>query len=182
MKNIVVIAGSPRRGGNSELLAKAFTEGAEQAGHHVSLFAVKNKKLSPCIACDACFRKGQACSGNDDFNQLAPLLENADALVFCTPLYWFTFPAQIKIVIDKLYSFTIGKRPLKIQEAMLLVCAETDDLEDFEGIVKTYEGILHYKKWKNAGILKVPNVSYAGEIKTTAALDTAKAMGANIPL
>jgi multimeric flavodoxin WrbA len=180
MKNIVVITGSPRRGGNSELMAKAFIEGAQEAGHSVFLFETLNKKLSSCIACDNCFRKGRACSMDDDFNELAPTLENADVLVFCTPLYWFTFPAKIKIIIDKLYSFVIGKRVLKIKESTLMVCAETDESEDFEGIIRTYESIINYQKWKNAGILTVPNVYDIGDIKKSDGLTKAKEMGKNI--
>jgi multimeric flavodoxin WrbA len=180
MKNIVIITGSPRNGGNSELLAKAFKQGAEEAGHNVSLFETKTKKLSPCAACNACFRKGAACSANDDFNELAPVLENADTLVFATPLYWFTFPAQLKMLIDKLYSFHIGQRPLKIKQAALLVCAETDNMEDFDGILTTYRAILDYEKWQNAGILKVPGVYHVGDIRKTDALGKAKEMGAKI--
>jgi multimeric flavodoxin WrbA len=180
MKNIAVITGSPRRGGNSALMAEAFIEGARQAGHTVFLYETLHKKLSCCIACDNCFRKGQACSMSDDFNELAPILENADTIVFCTPLYWFTFPAKIKIVIDKLYSFNIGKRELKIKEAVLMVCAETDKTEDFEGIIKTYELILDYKKWRNAGIITIPRVYTIGDIKKTDGLIKAKEMGITI--
>ena len=186
MKNIVVITGSPRRGGNSELMAKAFIEGAQQAGHNVFLFETLNKKLSCCIACDNCFSKGQACSMSDDFNELAPILENADVIVFCTPLYWFTFPAKIKIVIDKFYSFIVGKRKLKIKESVLMVCAGIKNIKDFEGIIKTYEEIIFYSsswtscKWKNAGILTVSNVYNIGDIRKTDGLIKAKEMGENI--
>ena len=180
MKNIVVITGSSRKEGNSALMAKAFVEGAQEAGHRVFLFETMNKKLSPCIACDTCFSKGQACTMGDAFNELAPIVENADTIVFCTPLYWFTFSAQIKIVIDKLYSFLIGKRKVKIQEAALMVCGETDSNEDFAGIIKTFQLISGYKKWKNAGILTVPNVCNIGDIKKTDGLDKAKEMGINI--
>jgi multimeric flavodoxin WrbA len=62
------------------------------------------KTFHPALRATAVSVKG-ACSRDDDFNGLAPNLENADTIVFCTPLYWFTFPAKIKIVIDKLYSF-----------------------------------------------------------------------------
>jgi multimeric flavodoxin WrbA len=180
MKNIVIITGSSRRGGNSELLAKAFMEGAQQAGHKVFLFETLNKKLSCCIACNKCFSKGQACSMQDDFNELAPILENADTIVFCTPLYWATFSARIKMVIDKLCSFMVSKRELKIKEAVLIVCGETDDINDFDGIKKTYEIIIKYQNWKNAGILTVTNVEKIGDIKNTDGLNKAKEMGISI--
>jgi multimeric flavodoxin WrbA len=180
MKNIVVITGSARKNGNSELMAKYFMEGAKQAGHNVFLFETAKKKLLSCIACDTCFSKGQACSFPDDFNEIAPILENADAIVFCTPLYWFTFPARIKMVIDKLYSFMVGGHELKIKESLLMVCAETHDITDFTGIIKTYELILGYMKWKDAGILTIPSVYKIGDIKTTDGLDKAKEMGKRI--
>lgn len=180
MKNIVVISGSSRAGGNSELLAKAFIDGAREAGHNVFLFEAGKKKLLPCAACNACYSKGQACSAQDDFNELAPYLENAETIVFCTPLYWFTFSSQIKMAIDKLYSLVVGKRGEKIKEAVLLVCAETDDAKDFDGIIKSYELILNYKQWKNAGILTVPNVNKVGDINKTGGLKKAIELGKSI--
>jgi multimeric flavodoxin WrbA len=63
MKKIVVITGSSRKGGNSELMAGAFIEGAEQTGHSVFLFESGSKNLSSCIACDGCFGKGRLFEG-----------------------------------------------------------------------------------------------------------------------
>jgi multimeric flavodoxin WrbA len=180
MKNIVIITGSSRRGGNSELLAKAFMEGAHQAGHNVYLFETYTKKLSCCIGCNTCFSSGQACSTADDFNKLAPIIENADTIVFCTPLYWCTFSAQIKMVIDKLHSFGVGKRAMKIKEAVLMVCAETDDIKGFEGIIRTFESIINYKKWKNAGIITVQRTGKIGDIKKTDGLNKARELGISI--
>ena len=180
MKNILVITGSPRKNGNSTLLAGAFTEGARIAGHNIMLFESGKKEINGCIACNTCFSKGNACSFNDDFNEIVPMMEKADIIVFCTPLYWFTFPAQLKSVIDKMYSFIIGKKKLKIKEAILMVCAETDDKNDFEGIIKTYEKIINYQGWKNNTILTIPNVNEIGEIKNTDGLEKAKNVGLNI--
>jgi multimeric flavodoxin WrbA len=177
MKNILVITGSSRKNGNSELMAKAFIEGAKESGHNVSLFEAGKKNLLTCIGCRTCFSKGQACSFSDDFNEIVPFLENADVIVSCTPLYWFTFSSKIKMVIDKLYSFIIGKRELKIKEAVLMVCANTQDTRNFDGIIKTFELILRHEKWENAGILTVPNVNKVGDIKSTDGLKKAEEMG-----
>ncbi|MDR1148372.1 MAG: flavodoxin family protein [Spirochaetaceae bacterium] len=180
MKNILVITGSPRKNGNSTLMANAFIEGAKMAGNETMLFEAGKMKINGCIACDTCFTKGMACSFNDDFNKLVPMLENADIIVFCTPLYWFTFPAQLKSVIDKLYSFNRGKKELKIRESILMVCAETNDINDFKGIIKTYKLILNYKGWKNREILTIPNVNKIGEIQETDALKKANNIGLEI--
>jgi multimeric flavodoxin WrbA len=180
MKNILIITGSPRKNGNSTLLANAFIEGAKIAGHEIMLFEAGKKKLRGCMACNTCFSKGNACSFDDDFNEIVPMIERADIVAFCTPLYWFTFPAQIKSVIDKMYSFIIGKKELKIKESILMVCAETDNKDDFDGIIKTYEGIINYQGWRNIGILTIPNVYEIGKIKNTDGLEKAKGIGLNI--
>ncbi len=179
-KNIVIITGSARKGGNSDLMADAFIEGATGSGHIATKFEAGRKNITGCIACNTCFSKGVACSLMDDFNELAPILESADMLVLCTPLYWFTFTAQIKAAIDKIYSFMIGKRALKIKEAALLVCAETDYIKDFDGILKTYELILNYTEWKDKGRLFIPNVNKIDDIKKTDGLEKARKLGQNI--
>ena len=180
MKNILVITGSPRKDGNTDLLAKAFIEGAEKSGNKVMLFDAGKAKISGCVACNTCFTKGKACSFNDDFDKLAPMLENADMVVFCTPLYWFTFSAQLKAAIDRMYSFQFGKKELKVKEAILMVCAGTDDLNEFAGIVSDYNLITHYLGWKNREILKVADVNEVGDIKNTDALEKAKKIGESI--
>lgn len=179
-KNILVIKGSPRRGGNSSLLADAFIRGAEKAGHTINHFDAGHKQIKGCIACNKCFSKGVACVFNDDFNELAPMLETAELVVFATPLYWFTFPVQMKAVIDKMYALIVGSREIKIKESMLLVCAETDEMTDFDGIVRSYELINRYMEWTDKGILLVPDVNEAGDILRTDALNKAEEMGSRI--
>ena len=180
MKNVLVITGSPRKGGNSDLLANAFIEGAKTAGNEVTLFEAARMKINGCVACNNCFTKGTACSFDDDFNKLAPKLENADIIVFCTPLYWFTFPTQIKSAIDKMYSFTHTKKKLKIKEAILMVCGGTDDANDFTGIIKTYELMLNYLGWANREILTILNLNEIGDVKKTNGPETAKNIGLGI--
>ena len=146
-KSILVLTGSSRRGGNSDKMADAFIAGAVEAGHAAVKFEATSAEIKGCRACGACFSKGRPCVFEDDFNEgLAPLLEKADALVFATPLYWFSFPAQLKAAMDKLYAFLVGKRPLKIRECALLVCGVAHDLREYEGIVRSYETIAEYER------------------------------------
>ena len=179
-KNVLVLTGSPRKGGNSDLMAEAFIEGANKAGHEVVKFETAAKNINGCRACNTCFSKGVACSFNDDFNELAPLLELSDVIVFATPLYWYSFSSQIKAAIDKMYSLFIGKRPLKIKECLLLACCEEEDEKVFDGIIKSYELIAHLLKWNNRGQLTVPGVNKKGDILNTNALEKAKSLGLSL--
>jgi multimeric flavodoxin WrbA len=174
------LTGSPRTGGNSDLLAAAFIKGATQAGHEVVECQVGRKSIMGCKACDTCYSTGKPCSFDDDFNNIAPLLETAEAIIFITPLYWFTFPTQIKAVIDKMYAFIIGRKKLKINESMLLVCAEAADEAYFEGIVSTYKILADYQKWTDRGQLTVPGVYKKGDVLSTNYLELAEKMGRSI--
>lgn len=179
-KNILVLTGSPRSNGNSFMLADAFIKGAEEAGHRIQRFDAARKQIDGCRACNQCFKHGKACLFDDDFNSLAPILEETDVLVLATPLYWFSFPTQLKAVLDKFYAFMAGGRPLKIKECALLVSAETDEMKDFDGIVRSYELIADYLKWTDRGKILVPNVGEPGAIKGSPALDEARNLGKNI--
>lgn len=179
-KRILVLTGSPRTGGNSDLLADAFIKGAAAAGHDVMKCEAGKKNVMGCKACDTCYSRGKPCSFDDDFNGIAPLMEQADAIVFVTPLYWFTFPAQLKAVIDKAYAFIMGKKELRVKESMLLVCGEDQDESAFDSIIGTYQRIAGYQKWTDRGHLIVPGVLNKGDILSTEYLVLAEKMGRNI--
>ena len=110
-KKIVVITGSPRKEGNSFVMTEAFIQAAERRGHTITRFDAAMKNVGGCRACETCFKTGKACSFDDDFNTIAPAIMEADAVVFTMPVYWYSIPAQVKGVIDKLFSFyTAGER------------------------------------------------------------------------
>ena len=176
-KKILLLTGSPRRGGNSDLLADAFRKGAQNAGHTVVKYEAGLKRITGCKACNRCYSSGEACVLGDDFNTLAPLMQQSELLVLATPLYWFNFPAQLKAALDKMYALLVGGRESAIRASILLACAETETEADFAGLVKTYELIAGYQHWANAGQLLVPGVLEKGDILKTDALNQAEALG-----
>jgi multimeric flavodoxin WrbA len=178
-KNILVLTGSPRKGGNSELLADAFIRGAIGNGYTVNKFETAFKSIQGCKACDACWREGKACVFDDDFFELSELLNFADSIALCTPVYWFGMTAHIKLAIDKLYAYTSPRcqNKLKIKESCLITCAEDDDEKVFEGIIGTYKGIVNYLGWEDKGILTVPSVCSAGDVLKTGFILKAEDMG-----
>lgn len=174
-KNILVLTGSPRKNGNSEALADAFIKGALEAGHVAYKFRAADKDIAGCRACDTCFSNGTPCSFRDGFAELEPLLEKSDALVFCTPVYWFGMTAQIKAAIDRMYAY--HDHPVPIRESALLACAGDTDTRVFAGAVEQYKNTLWYLNWKDRGVLIVPDVNDIGDIRKTDALEKAGDMG-----
>jgi len=181
-KNILVLTGSARRGGNSDLMANAFIKGAEAAGNKVTKYETAFKDLKGCIYCDTCYSLGddKACTHDDVFNELAPYYQTADVIVFATPLFWYTFPAQIKAAIDKLYSLMVGNKPSNIKESMLLVCGTGKDTFKYDGIIKSYELIVSDRKWIDCGHYVVPDVTYVGDVAGTGHLVNIEELGRKI--
>ena len=64
--NILLISGSPRKNGNTELLVDEFVKGAKAAGHETEKICLREKKIAPCLACEACLRNGGTCVQKDD--------------------------------------------------------------------------------------------------------------------
>ncbi|MBJ6726687.1 flavodoxin family protein [Geomesophilobacter sediminis] len=179
-KNILVLTGSPRKGGNTDKLADAFIAGAQKAGHTTVRYATADKHIRGCVDCQTCFSKGVACSFADDFNALAPLVEQADMLVLATPLYWFSFPTQLKAAIDKFYAFFIGNRPLKIKECALVVSGGDSEVRKFDGIVTSYQLIAEFLGWKDSGIVIVPGLHDKDDVLKTDGLQRAEALGQSL--
>ncbi len=166
-KKIVVITGSPRKNGNSFAMTEAFIKAAEAKGHTVTRFDAAMSRLGGCHACETCFKTGKACSFDDDFNTIAPYILEADAVVFTAPVYWYSIPAQIKCVIDKLFSFCVAGKDIAGKECALITCCEEDDMSVMDGVRIPIERSAALLKWKMVGEVLVPAVLNTGDIEKT---------------
>ncbi len=110
---IVIVKGSPREQGNSATLAKQVAAGAEAAGAQVETIFLHGLDIKACDACDSC--QGMAdldCIIEDDMQLLYPKLREADAVLYASPIYWFTVSAQMKLFMDRCYGmFGAGDDP-----------------------------------------------------------------------
>jgi multimeric flavodoxin WrbA len=104
MRNVLILKGSPRERGNSATLAEKAAEGACAAGAQVESIYLHGLEIRPCDACDLCLEQGE-CVIEDDMRPLYPKLAAADAILLASPIYWFTFSAQLKLCMDRWYAF-----------------------------------------------------------------------------
>lgn len=166
-KKIVVITGSPRKGGNSFAMTDAFIREAERRGHIVTRFDAAMKNVGGCHACETCYKTGKACSFDDDFNTIAPAILEADGVVFTMPVYWYSIPAQIKCIIDKLYSFCVAGKDIAEKECGLIACCEEADLSVLDGVRIPIERSAALLKWHMVGEVLIPGVLNTGDIEKT---------------
>ncbi len=107
------IAGSPRRGGNTDLLLDEVMKGAASKGAEVKTIILNNLKIDPCQHCDTCLVKGR-CKIQDDMQMVYEELEAADRIVLASPIHFMTVTAQMKAMIDRCQALWARKYILKI--------------------------------------------------------------------
>lgn len=101
MKKIAIISSTPRKNGNSEILAEEFARGARESGNEVKRFDVRDIDLKFCRGCLAC-QKTSACVIDDGMNEICDEISGADVLVFATPVYYYSVSGQLKTFLDRL--------------------------------------------------------------------------------
>ena len=154
----LAIWGSPRRGGNSDILLKAFIDGATQAGGEVERLSLREHKISPCLEIYHCFKDG-TCPIKDDMLPLYDKLLEADVVVLATPIFFYSVSAQAKAFIDRTQALWARRYVIKHdfpgpeRQGVLLATAATHGKLLFVGarlVVKYFFDAI--------------NVSYAAEI------------------
>ena len=176
--NILILSGSPRKDGNTDLLVEAFVKGASQK-HHVEVVSVHDYKVNPCLGCNACFKnKDNTCAQKDDMPLIYEKMSHADMLVIASPVYFYGLSAQLKAVIDRCHNPIRDTLPIKKMSFLLVGAATLPEL--FDSILTQYQLCLNFFKLEDAGCVLVRGVKDKGDIKNTNALSEAFKLGQTI--
>ncbi len=146
---IVMIQGSPHKKGSSNLLAAEFARGAREAGHTVQELDAAHMDIHPCLGCEHCGMDGP-CAQKDDVEQIRAALLAADMAVFVTPVYYFGMSAQLKMVIDRFYSYTL-KLSGKHLKTALIAAAWDSSADVMPYLVEHYEKLCRYMNFTDCG-------------------------------
>lgn len=175
---ILILTGSPRKGGNTDALAKAFVEGAKDR-HRVKIISVNDCKVNPCIGCNTCFsRENNDCFQNDGMREIYAELANADMLVVASPVYFYGISAQLKCIIDRLH--TPKRNAFGIKSLALLLVAASSKPSVFDAIIKQYELILEYFDLEDKGRVLTGGVNAKGDIADREELNQAYLLGKSV--
>ena len=169
-KYIVIMKGSPRKNGNSAILAEQVMAGGRDAGAEVENFDLHDMDIRPCKACDTCQESiDKDCVIQDDMQILYPKLRGADAIVIVSPIYWFTVCAQTKLFIDRGFYALGGPQGNALagkQIGIVLTYADTDPFTSGAvNALRTFQDIFHFVEANIVGMV-YGSAWKAGEIQS----------------
>lgn len=173
---IVILSGSPRKGGNTAIMVNAFKEGAESSGNEVKVIDVASKKIAPCRSCEYCFSHNGDCSIKDDMTEVREALSHADMVVFASPIYWFDISAQLKLAIDRMYAF--GGCGFNFSKVAMLLDSGSDGV--YDAATAAYKAMCSYLKWESLGIITIPGMAEKGDMAHNVKLAEVKQFGASL--
>lgn len=136
MKKVLILSGSPRKNGNSDILCDEFARGAAEAGHRVEKIRVAEKNIGYCRACYAC-RESGICAIKDDMAEVLQKMIDADVLVLASPVYFYSIDAQLKALIDRTVARWLEVRN---KELYYIVTAADDGLASADTTLACFRG------------------------------------------
>lgn len=166
-KKIILITGSARKDSNSVTMADSFEAAAKVKGLEISRIDATKLEIDVCYDCGNCYSAGKACAFDDDFNKIADKLVNADGIVVACPVYWYTFPAKVKALIDKFYALYAGGYMFTGKKCALISCCEEEGMETFDGINFAFDKSFELMGAEIVGKVEITGVNEAGAIKNT---------------
>ena len=182
-KKIIILNGSPRKNGNTAALIDRFIAGAESAGHGVTRFDLTAMNIRPCIGCMRGGKdKDSPCTQKDDMDKIYPAYQAADVVVLASPLYFWSFSAQLKGAIDRIFAVSEANNyAAPPKDCLMLIAAGDDSKGNFQPMIDYYRSFLANIGWSDAGMLLAGGVNEIGDIAgKPALLENARKLGASI--
>jgi multimeric flavodoxin WrbA len=172
-KKVLILLGSPRKKGNSAVLAARIAGGARRAGAKVETVFLHGLKIAPCNSCYACQKeKSKGCAIKDAMQDLYPKLLAADAWVIASPVYWFTMSAQTKLFMDRCFALLAYGQDVFAGKRIAIAMSYGDADPFGSGCVnalRTFQDAFNYTKATIVGMV-YGSAFGAGEIRANEAL------------
>lgn len=177
-KKVLILSGSPRKGGNSDLLCDQFLKGAAEAGHEVEKIFLGEKKIGYCKACYYCTKSGGKCVIQDDMGEILDKMQAADVIVMASPVYFYSIDAQMKAVIDR----SVARwTDIPNKEFYYIMTAAEDSNEVMACTLECFRGFAACLKGaKEMGVIEGKGVYEAGAIQGHPTMKKAFEMGKGV--
>jgi multimeric flavodoxin WrbA len=169
---VLGIFGSPRKGGNTELLLEELLKGAEKEGASVERLYLSDFTIIPCKECHGCDNTG-SCVILDDMEKIYPKLLEADVVILASPIFFYGVTAWAKALIDRSQAFWARKyllkdpsfgREGKKRKGFFISVGATKGQKVFEGSILTVKYFFDVLNANYVGQLLFKGVEAKGDI------------------
>lgn len=172
---ILVLTGSPHKRGTSALLAEKFIDGAIKANHNVKKIDCASIDVAPCIGCDTCVANNHVCIYKDQELLVLKELLECDMVVFATPIYYFSIPAQFKRIIDRFYAVNDVLMEKHLNVGLITTCGDGNWVT--EPTIGMFECMCKYLGWQLTDKLHAEYVYTLDDMQNTNYPDMAYRLG-----
>lgn len=152
---IEIIIGSPRKNGNTFLLANALIDSMKNRYTYANITYLYDYTTNPCIDCRNCKKGSFTCNIKDDTHIVYSKLEYADIIIFGTPIYWYGATGKMKLLIDRLRPYFMNRKLAGKKAALIIAAGEGKN-----------DSLLTIEMFKN--VFKTLGIIYMGEVVTKA--------------
>lgn len=180
-KKVIVISTSPRKGGNSDLLADEFMKGSKVSGHNVEKITLHDKTINFCKGCLACQNmKNGHCIMRDDIDMIVNKMAEAEVIVFATPIYFYEMCGQMKTLLDR--TNPLFSVEYSFEDIYLIATAAEAEKSAMDGAIHGLRGWIDcFDKTKLQGVIYGTGVTDLNDISNhldhlKAAYDMGKAI------
>ncbi|MDE6672453.1 MAG: flavodoxin family protein [Ruminococcus sp.] len=177
-KKVLILSGSPRKNGNSDILCDEFMRGAVESGNEVEKIRVAEKKIGYCKACYYCRQSEGVCVIKDNMAEILQKMIDSDVIVLASPIYFYSVDAQLKALIDRTVARWLEVRDKEFYYIVTMADTDTSSaditLACFRGYADCVEGA------KEMGFICGAGVYEKGEIKNTPYMKQAYEMGKSV--
>ncbi|AKA72293.1 flavodoxin family protein [Clostridium scatologenes] len=190
MKKILVLNGSPHKGGIVYNLLKEIVNGSKD-NNEIEWIDVYNLKMKPCIACMKCRTNNKCILTEDDAHIVGEKIRKSDVLIVGTPTYWGNMSSQLKVLFERNVPVFMGESdsgmPIARQKgkiAVIVAACSTPWPFNFiasesRGAVKAIKEVLHYGGYKIVGKI-VKSGTKTNRNISEKILDKARKIGAKL--
>ncbi|HOV84779.1 MAG TPA: flavodoxin family protein [Syntrophobacteraceae bacterium] len=170
---IVCLLGSPRRKGNSSMIAERFCSTAQGLGAEVRTFALNDLSFRGCQGCMTCKTRLDRCALEDDLTEVLDAVRATDLLVLASPVYYWDVSSQMKAFLDRTYSFLVPdfivnprKSRLEPGKKLVFILAQNNpDRNSFTDIFKKFDYFFRAYGFSDTRLIRAFGVAAPGEVE-----------------
>ncbi len=177
--SIIVLVGSSRAEGNTDLLVNKMIVIIEKNDLSVEKIYLKDKKILPCKLCNKCREIGRPqCIQDDDFNRIIKKIQLAEAIIMSSPVYWRSVSGVMKLFMERCYSqFDKDWKNSKIKgkhASLVVVSGDNNTEKQCAPIIESFTGFLNWNEISISGSVTASAVEKGEIINNAEALKNAE--------